>query len=64
MKDGRLEVGDVLRDWTRGDRVVVSILRPEDLHRFSDDVLWRGSVAERCALHGASMRRQDFGIRD
>lgn len=62
MKDGRCEIGDVLFDWSRtkaGDhsqawREVVAIIRPEQLGRFTDGVVWRGSSAERCALHGGA----------
>lgn len=66
MKDGKLEVGDVLRDWSVGVRQVVSVLRPEHLHRFTDGLsnYYRGSNAERCALHGGSTRPHNLGVRD
>ena len=60
----RTNVGDRLRDWRRGDRVVVAIWRAEDLGRFTDGWGWRGSTAERCALHGGATRPQDFGVRE
>jgi hypothetical protein len=54
----RTKPGAVFHDWRRGDRVVVSILRSEDLGRFTDGVWWKGSSAERCALHGGHPRRE------
>lgn len=61
------KVGDVLFDWSRtkagdhtaGYRVVVHVTRPEDLGRLTDGIWWRGSSAERCALHGGHARRED-----
>lgn len=62
MTNAKVDVGDVLHDWTRGDRVVVAVIRPEDLHRYTDGRWRRGSTAETCALHGG--RRQRFEVRD
>ncbi len=66
------QVGDVLFDWSRtkpgdhsaGYRVVTRVMRPEELGRLTDGLWWRGSSAERCALHGGSTRRQVFEVRD
>lgn len=49
--------GDVLEDWQRGPRVVVSVLRGEDIHRFVDGRCYRGSAAERCAIYGGRLQR-------
>lgn len=61
--DARLKIGAVIRDYTRGDRVVVASLGPEDIGRFTDGTAWRGSAGERCALHGGLTRPQEFGVR-
>lgn len=60
----RTNAGDVLPDWTRGARVVVSVLRGEDIGRFTDGLSWRGSAAERCALHGGQTRTYPFEVKD
>lgn len=59
MKDGKVEVGDVLRGdrvvpgpAVAGDRVVFDILRPEHLGPLTDEFWWRARRIERCALHG------------
>jgi hypothetical protein len=60
-------VGDVIFDWSRtkpndresGYRVVTRVIRCEDLGRFTDGVWWKGSSAERCALHGGHPRREN-----
>lgn len=66
-----LHIGAEVYDWTRskpndhdaGWRVVIAITRPEDLGRFTDGANWRGSAAERCALHGGHAR-QRFDVKD
>jgi len=63
-RDARLKIGAVIHDWQRGDLVVVGNLGPEDLGRFTDGLSWRGSTAERCALHGGQTRTQVFEVRD
>lgn len=64
------KVGKVLFDWSRtktenhraGERVVVAVIRPEDLGRYTDGArIWRGSTGEQCALFGGKKRSWDKG---
>ncbi len=60
-ENGKVIAGKTtLRDWTRGGRVeVVSVIRPEDLHKFTDGHGYRsGGKGEKCALYaGTGMGR-------
>lgn len=64
MSDYRTNPGDVLHDWRRGDRVVVRVERGEDIAKYCDGRYYKGSNAERCALHGGQTRPQTFEVRD
>lgn len=67
MRDGKVEVGDVLRGdrvvavtaaaMAPGDREVCDVLRPEHLGPLTDEYWWRAQRIERCALHGGLPHR-------
>jgi hypothetical protein len=52
-------VGDVIFDWSRTKPNDRESGYREDLGRFTDGVWWKGSSAERCALHGGHPRREN-----
>jgi hypothetical protein len=57
VSDYRTQIGDRIRDPYSGDVEVVGVLRAEDLGRFVTGS-YRGSSAERCALHGAPLPKE------